>query len=412
MFTKESLDRKKTDKRHILFLINSLRFGGAERVLINLLRYFIKTGRYHISLMLLEEGVDFDIPGEIKITALHHRQRNLFDKFYSLAIDSIRLKRFVREKDVDIVLSFMQRPNAINMLSKAIGSRHSTCVSVRVYLRKHYERVWPPIKAIGKAILTWLWRYTDRTIVNSFAIKDDLIGLFKINPAMIEAIHNPLDFDEIKALSMEPVTEECFIGKRKGPVVVNVARFAKEKGQVYLLRAFAFLVTRRPAYLVFIGDGKFKDDIERQSKELNISNRVLFLGNQKNPYKYVTRSDVFVLPSLYEGFPNAVTEAMACRCPVVVSNCLSGPSEILLPQKKDDKGDIVETEYGIMFNDRSERTLSKAIERILDNKDMADKYSDIAYERAKVFDLPTIGRGYERALSEALNTKEKRDITG
>ena len=108
---------RKNRKKHILFLINSLRYGGAERVVANLSHSFAEKGRYHVSIMLLERKIDLPAEG-VEMVSLHTRQRNLFEKSISIIRDPFRLRRFIKDNGVDIVLSFMQRPNAINMLTK------------------------------------------------------------------------------------------------------------------------------------------------------------------------------------------------------------------------------------------------------------------------------------------------------
>ena len=117
----------KMDKKHILFFISSLRYGGAEKVVVNLSRFFVKSSSYHISIILLEDVMDFPVSNKIEISSLHKSQQNPLDKVFSLIRDPFRLKDFVKKKNVDIVISFMQRPNAINMLSKMLYHIMSQC---------------------------------------------------------------------------------------------------------------------------------------------------------------------------------------------------------------------------------------------------------------------------------------------
>src|SRR5699024_1090823 len=87
------------------------------------------------------------------------------------------------------------------------------------------------------------------------------------------------------------------------------------------------------ANLVILGDGKLKDELKKLANELGVLDSLYFLGFQSNPFKFIAESKVFVLSSLYEGFPNALAEAMACGVPVVSTDCLSGPREIIAPKE-------------------------------------------------------------------------------
>jgi len=389
-------------KIHILFLITSLQYGGAERVVSNLSRSFSHKG-YRVSVMLLEKKSDFSISNSVDVASLHSRQRDWLDKTLSVILDPFRLKRFIIENGVDIVLSFMQRPNAINMLSKALGSGHMACVNVRCSMKVHYKDIPLFIRYIGRLVFKHLWRYADTTIVNSHVIEDEIMDLFNIDPQTVDVVYNPLELGEIERLSKEGVSEDWFRDK-ESPIIINVGMMARAKGQEYLLRAFAALTARRKARLVIIGEGELKGKLLKEIEDLKLNGKVLLMGYRENPYKYVARSDVFVLSSIYEGFPNVLLEAMACHCPVVSTYSFSGPTEILLPQG-DDRGDIIEAKYGILVKEPKETLLSQAIEYLLDNKDLAKRYAEVGFSMVSKFDISFISRDYERVL---LKTLERR----
>lgn len=389
-------------KKHVLFLITSLKYGGAERVVANLSHSFAEKGEYRVTVMLLERKIDLPVEG-VEMVSLHTRQKNLFDKSLSIMKDPFRLRRFIKDNGVDIVLSFMQRPNAINMLTKALGSKHTACVNVRCSMTRHYENVRPVIRSAGRLFFKWLWRYADRTIANSRVIKGELSGLFDIAPFDIDVIYNPMQLGKIENLSKEAIEEEWFKDKDT-PIIINVGRMARAKGHKYLLRAFASLTSRRKARLAIIGDGELKEEIVKEARDLGVDDKVFFMGYRKNPYKYIARSDIFVLSSIYEGFPNVLIEAMACRCPVVSTYSFSGPAEILIPQQETGGG-IVEARYGILVKEASEDHLSRAIEYLLDRKDLSAGYAERGYEVAAGLDISYILGHYEVSLSKASESK-------
>src|SRR5690606_7014711 len=97
-----------------------------------------------------------------------------------------------------------------------------------------------------------------------------------------------------------------------------------------LIRAFARVrATRNDARLVILGEGEQREEIERLVAELGLKPHVSLPGFVKNPYAYMARAAVFVLSSRWEGFPNVLVEAMAVGVPVVATDCMAGPAEIL-----------------------------------------------------------------------------------
>ena len=100
---------------------------------------------------------------------------------------------------------------------------------------------------------------------------------------------------------------------------------------------------------------------------------------QKNPYKYLAQSDIFVLPSLLEGFPNVILEALACGLPIISTNCESGPNEILDNNK-----------YGFLTKVGDSLDMSQKMIYLAKNKDLINKYSKLSLERADYFNQEKI----------------------
>lgn len=384
---------------HIAFFINSLLYGGAERVVYNLARHFVASKKYKISVILIEDAADFDLPKDIDVITMHNCRLNSFGKIIFFFRDSLRLKNIARDNGIDVVLSFMQRPNAINMLSKALGARHRACASVRCRMGMHYAKTMSIFnRFFGWLIFRWLWRYADKTIVNSKDIKDEVLKLFSIPARDIELIYNPINIEEIDRLSREETgTEHKRIDG--DPILINIGNLNVSKGHVYLLKAFASVSAKRRSRLVIIGDGPLKPMLKNMADSLGISDKVEFLGWQSNPYKFLARSSLFVLSSIYEGFPNAILEAMACRCPVVAFDCPSGPREILNPPTEGfgDKG-FAESEFGVLVRGHDETALTKAVDFLLNNERLKERLMIAGAKRAGDFKLAAIARQFERVL--------------
>ena len=126
---------------------------------------------------------------------------------------------------------------------------------------------------------------------------------------------------------------------RRFKYIINVSRFSKEKDLSTTLKAFKLVLNKiKNLKLILIGYGPELKKIKSLAKELNIHNKILIINKSQNPYKYIRRSELLVLSSIYEGFPNVLNEALTIGRPVISTNSNSGASEILLNGKG---GDLV-----------------------------------------------------------------------
>jgi glycosyltransferase involved in cell wall biosynthesis len=158
-----------------------------------------------------------------------------------------------------------------------------------------------------------------------------------------------------------------------------------------LLRAFATVRERRPnTRLAIFGEGEQEQKLVELSEALGISDHIQFFGYVNNPFRYLARADLFVLSSAWEGFGNVLTEALACRCPIVSTDCPSGPREILQ-----------DGEYGIIVPVGDADGMATAIIQSLDTDVMIKKLR----ERAQDFSVETIVDEYEAVLTSNSKTR-------
>ncbi|MGE0681501.1 MAG: glycosyltransferase [Candidatus Binatia bacterium] len=153
------------------------------------------------------------------------------------------------------------------------------------------------------------------------------------------------------------------------PVILSVGRLAKQKDFPTLLRAFARVRATRRARLMILGEGRKRKHLECLIKTLGIADDVALPGFVLNPFPYMARAAVFVLSSAWEGLPGALVEAMACGCPVVSTNCPSGPAEIL------DEGT-----YGPLVPVGDETALARAILTVLGSSITTEKLRARAFQ--------------------------------
>lgn len=180
-----------------------------------------------------------------------------------------------------------------------------------------------------------VYRFANIVITNSISTSNEIKRLTKAN---VQTIYNPTFNSTIIKKSKVKIDDDVF-KNIKGKKIITVGRLSYEKDFQTLIKAFSGVFKQLDCSLVFIGDGQEKENLINLSKKFGIEKKVYFLGFKENPYKYVANCELFVLTSLYEGLPNVLIEAIGVGTPVISTNCLSGPNEILLDGKG---GDLVE----------------------------------------------------------------------
>lgn len=381
-------------------LINSFSGGGVERVTLNLLEFLRKHFRCH--LIVLESRISCDLHPEIEVFTVSQVRPDLnrWGKGLNTVKAIPRLMNYLSKNRIRLVMSLMERSNIINMVSKLLSGRGAV-LSIHIHLSNNYMR-YPRIQRLLMiSIMRSLYKKSDAVVSISQEIKDDLIDNIGVPGKKIEVINNPFEIEEIVRLSGEPIEgryEEIF----NNPVVITSGRLTKQKGHWYLIRAFKIVTKEVPeAKLVILGHGDLRDYLGDLVGGMDLENSVIFLGWQENTYKYIARANVFAFPSLFEGFPMALVEAMVCRCPVISTDCRSGPREILnggewgilVPHFR---GDFMGSDDPFLVE---EEILAHSILKLLRNGELRDRLVGRAFQAAKKYDTSVIGSKYLALLS-------------
>lgn len=360
----------------VLFIVPNLVAGGAERQITYLMRGLIERGVNPSIFMLDPVGVFLDeIPDGVKVyLPKSHSPR---DPSMNLVIHrrnplkTIReIIRAVRKENPDILYSRhwpTKMPTAfVGWLlgKKVVLSEADSLIHEMAYKdtssRSHY------LKKIA-------CRLADVVVAVSQGVADGLDQLFKLN-SKVRVIYNGLDLEEIEKKSREEVSHPWF--NNPEPIVATVGRLVNQKGFAHLLEAVKLVNTKTPLRLLVMGDGKLKEELKKQAEQLEIKDKVDFLGVKKNPFAYMARCDLFVLSSLHEGLPNVLIEAMALGLPVISTNCPWGPREI-----------IEDGRNGILIPVGNPRAISEAVLRVLGDEHLRGGLKVEAKRRAKDFSL-------------------------
>lgn len=298
----------------VAFYVPDLKKVSAiTKIILALEKELTKLG-FQIDFILQKELVEEKILGKIFFL----RSKNDLDRAKEIKEIS---------ENYDLILGFMLPMTNVLAFSRLLGNKRPLIGSI--HNNDHYLKYGKAIYLPSRLIQKFLFERLDKIVVVSEAVKQDLRKTYWISEEKMITIYNPIDVDEIREQAQEEVEEEYKKIFEK-PVIVNVGRLHKQKGQWHLLRIFKMLIeSGEDLNLLILGDGELRDYLVNLSKDLGIQNRVFFLGFQKNPYKFVKRSKVFVFTSLWEGFGNAIVEAMALGIPFVASDTQVGYKEVI-----------------------------------------------------------------------------------
>ncbi|MFA2832069.1 glycosyltransferase [Bacillus paranthracis] len=394
--------------REIKFFIGTLSSGGAERVVSNLSLNMPADVKREIILFGSNAKIEYPYKGNLVfLDKLSHK--NIFYKVFSF-ISRVRALKKIKKKNKDVpLISFLEYPNLINLLTYRHGR---TIISVRNHMSSKHQK---GLKAFcWNMTIKFLYGKADQVIAVSEEIKNDLVKNYGISEKKITVIYNSYSIKDIEEMSKEKI-EEKYQHIFSQPVVITAGRLNRQKGQWHLIRAFKKVKEQIPnAKLVILGDGELKGELTNLSQELNIIEDIHFLGFQNNPFKYIAKSRIFILSSFHEGFPNALTEAMACGVPIISTDCLSGPREILAPKefynskvsysiRKDRYGVLIPVCDGNNYgaNDtlrEEEEVMAESLIQLLENKELWVHYSKRSKERVNDFDIKNLIQNWEDLL--------------
>lgn len=189
------------------------------------------------------------------------------------------------------------------------------------------------------------------------------------NNKEIVKIYNFLDFDLIEKKAEEKLEKDY------GKYIISVGSLTENKNHKLLINVFKILKDKYKVSekLLIAGEGKERENLEKQIRELNLGNDVLLLGQKENPYKYIKNSELYILPSKAEGLPLTLLEAMRLRKMVIcIKN--NGTNEVLEDRK-----------YGEFILENKTEKIAEKINYYLENKNERKKYEELGYERAKDF---------------------------
>ena len=364
---------EKNQKRLILFM-PSMDGGGVEKNLIIISNYLSKHVK-NLTLITFDNKFNNKFLKKIKIINYKKKNDSKHSKYFKYLICLIILsKEIIRNKETS-VLAFQANIYTIIL---------SSILRFKLIIRSNSSPSGWNKNIIKNCLFKIFFKLPKSIIVNSLDFKYEIDKKFLINSQLI---YNPLNKREILLKSNEVINLKTY-NKKNSLKLINISRFTDQKDHLTLLKAFEKIHKIIEVELLIIGYGTNKNLIQNFIKENHLQNKIKVLKFQKNPYKFIKRSDVFVLTSKYEGLPNVLLEALTLKKFIISSNCPTGPREILENGK-----------YGFLFKTKSYKELSKLILKYAKNKSKFKNKIELGYKSLSRFDLNVNGKKY---LSEVL----------
>ena len=358
-----------TEIKHICFISAGLAGGGMERSLTNIANYAASKGHKVTILNLFTTDIFFDLNPEIEVIWPTLDRKKIHRLIYA-----IRLLPFIRKNiktiKPDTILSFGEWFNGYVLFATRF-------LNTPVYIT---DRMGPLLN-LGFLLETarkFLYKYSSGIIAQTNIAADIIYQ--KTKAKNIRVIPNALN----------AIDSNTSVKKKQ---IVTVGRLTKEKGHDVLIKAFA-LLPHKDWTLHIVGDGIRRKLLDELVEQHNIKERVFFYGHLKEFSEILGKSDIFVLPSFYEGFPNALIEAMSVPLACISSNCIAGPSDI-----------IEHGVNGFLFEPGDEKKLTVLMDQLIQNKDLRTKFSMNAYEIRQGLALNKIA---DRYLEFILHSMQKK----
>jgi len=344
----------------VAYYIDSQAFGGAEQVLFNLLTKLDRDVWHPVLVYHPSEGIT-----------------GFVERVKGLGVETLSLPRIRNIRDVSGLKHFSAglrsiRPRIFHanlnwILSCTYGITAAFLSGVKTIVAT--QHLYGEMETRRETVIQ---RFISLVVDRYIAVSNDIARQLKEDiffSSKVDVVHNGIltsDFasTDLRSDYSEQMRREE--GKQTRGIILTAARLTEQKGHQYLLKAIPFITG--PLFL-FAGDGPARDDIEREIKELNIGDRVRVLGYRNDIPELLSRCSIFVLPSLFEGHPLSIMEAMAAGKPVIASD-IRGVDEI-----------IVNGVSGYLVPPRNPEALASAIRTLLEDKELSGRIAEAGRRR-------------------------------
>jgi glycosyltransferase involved in cell wall biosynthesis len=361
--------------KKIAFFLPALDGGGAERVFVTLANSLANHG-YQVDFVLSNAQGNYLSALDSKIKIIDLGRQHVVASFVGLG-------RYLRAHKPEIILSGLSNANAAVLVAtriflpscKTIITQHVNWSQVLTHHPTLKERAVYQLSKI-------LYPLATQIVAVSNGIANEIKKMRNVYPGKIQCIYNPVVTPELLELSEQPPSHPWLLNKDE-PVLIGVGRLVEQKDFETLIRAYYRVQKQITCKLLILGEGPERQKLENLVQELDLTSKIDLPGFASNPYTNMTHSDLFVLSSQFEGLPTVLIEAMACGCPLVSTDCDSGPDEIL------DNG-----RYGALVPVGDVSAMTQAIIQSLQNP----PEKELLRKRAQLYSVENATRAYTHLI--------------
>lgn len=315
------VESTRSDNIKIAIFCASLGGGGAERAMVNLVCGLSGRG-LAVDLVLVNAEGPFlaDVPPEVRVIDL---------KAQRVLASLPGLVRYLRMERPKVLLSALDHVNVVAIWARWLSRAPiRVIVSVQAPLTLSLGSQKGLTGKIMPSLIRMSYPKADTVVPVSQGVKRDLIGFIRVDASKVYTIYNPIINSQLYELGQENISHPWF-KPQQPPVILAVGRLSLEKDYPTLIRAFQRVRQQLLVRLLILGEGDERSNLEALVRELGLRADIELPGFMPNPYALMKKASCFVLASKFEGFGNVLVEALAMGCPVVSTDCPTGPFEIL-----------------------------------------------------------------------------------
>lgn len=382
----------------ILFMISTLTNGGAERAMSNITTHLPDGVEADI---LLNSVSEHDYPTKANIINLGMApqiKKGLLYQFQASIKRMRMLRKLKRSNHYDACVSFMDSANVCNILT---GNKYcKTIVSVRISVANDHTFKY---RYIVSPLIKLLYNRADWVVPVSKGLQKELEEIYGIQKKRICTITNGFDAEQINRQALEVTQHNVEIPKGKY-IYITTGRYTQQKAQWHLIRAFSQVAEKcENAMLLILGQGEEEEYLKKIIENYKMEKKILLIPFCTNPFPYLKCSKVFIMPSMYEGYCNALCEALICGLPCIATDFKTSAREILAPDTAityQNKDHIEYAKYGILTPvcsgtkymgkeklEQGEEYLAQAMIKLYNDKELYDRYKVSAGERGNQMNI-------------------------
>ena len=383
----------------VVFSIGAMHGGGSERQMVSLLRNLDRDRFEPFLYLVYRSGPLLDeVPDDVKIISFEERfgpQRGPGFLMHRKRVAD--MSRFFKEIRADVSYD---RTFLMTLITAEAAQRVGVpnVSNIVTDPRVGFPQVAGRWQWFKRRILRRLYQRSALALANSEGAARAAESFYGLEHGLVHVLHNGVDLEDVQSKAAEVVNDEWWneaSAKDKLVRIVTAGRLDDKKGFHLLIAAIDDLRNAHPNVelrLSILGEGPERESLQRQITAANLSKNVRLAGFQKNAPAWYRAADLFVLPSLLEGMPNVLLEAIACETPVLSSDCESGPREIL------DGG-----RCGALCEPGSVRALTQGIQKFLADEELGSRYNSQAVPRLQeLFSIQSAVRKLETHLLNAV----------